>query len=120
MKRRSFYGVFLMCIMLTACTIGIASVAFAAEKTFTCNPIDVGVFPKKRIHVRCEPGDGPIRWFALGVSDAAEANRVLSILSTAFVTKKQLTIWYDPADLSGGSIGCLTSDCRLIRGVRMY
>lgn len=94
--------------------------ARAAEKTFTCNPVDVADFPGKRVHVRCSPGDGAISWFALGVSNEAEASRVLSVAATAFASKKQLTIWYDPADLSGGGLGCNNGDCRLIRGIRMF
>lgn len=122
MKRSPLYSAFRMCLyaILVAATVGVSSAAFAAEKTFTCNPIDVAVFPKKRIHVRCSPGDGSISYFALGVADAGEANRTLSILSTAFAAKKKLTIWYDPNDLTGASIGCQTNDCRLIRGVRMF
>lgn len=97
-----------------------SNIARAAEKTFTCNPVDVADFPGKRIHVRCSPGDGAISWFALGVSNEAEASRVLSIAATAFAAKKQLTIWYDPADLSGGNLGCNNNDCRMIRGIRMF
>ena len=101
---------------------GLAAVhpARAEDKTFTCNPVDVADFPGKRIHVRCSPGDGAIAWFALGVSNEAEANRVLSIAATAFAAKKQLTIWYDPSDLSGGSLGCQNADCRMIHGIRMF
>jgi hypothetical protein len=98
----------------------VTDIARAAEKSFTCNPIDVADFPGKRIHVRCSPGDGAISWFALGTSNEAEASRVLSIAATAFAAKKTLTIWYDPADLSGSSLGCLNSDCRKIRGIRMF
>jgi hypothetical protein len=94
--------------------------ARAEDKTFTCNPIDVADFPGKRIHVRCSPGDGAISWFALGVSNESEANRVLSIAATAFAAKKQLTIWYDASDLSGGSLGCQNADCRMIHGIRMF
>ena len=94
--------------------------AFAATKTFTCTPVDVAVFVKSRVHVQCSPGDGAIKWFALGVGDQNEANRVLSVLSTALAAQKHLTIWYDPNDLSGGAIGCNTGDCRLIQGVRMF
>jgi hypothetical protein len=93
---------------------------FAAEKAFQCTPIEVGTFPGKRIHVRCSPGDGDIKYFALGVSNASEANRTLSILSTAYAAKKRLQVWYDPDDVSGSAIGCKKADCRLIRGVQVY
>jgi len=96
------------------------SMACAAQKTFTCTPVDVAVFVKQRVHVRCGPGDGAIQWFALGVSDQNEANRVLSLVSTAFATQKRLTVWYDPADLSGAAIGCANNDCRMIQGLAMF
>jgi len=127
MKISPLYRAFRVCryAMLVAASVAILSVAstkiaFAAVKTFTCDPIDVAVFTNKRIHVRCSPADGTIAWFALGVTDSGEANRMLSILSTAFTAKKKLTIWYDPADTSGASIGCQTNDCRLIIGVLMF
>jgi hypothetical protein len=96
-----------------------ATTVLAANKFFTCTPVDVAALPK-RIHVKCSPGDGPILWFALGVTDDGDANRMLSILSTAFVAKKKLSILYDPDDLDGAKIGCNTSDCRLIRGAIMF
>lgn len=96
-----------------------ATTVFAANKFFTCTPVDVAALPK-RIHVKCSPGDGPILWFALGVTDDGDANRMLSIISTAFVTKKKLSILYDPDDLDGAKIGCETNSCRLIRGAIMF
>jgi hypothetical protein len=33
----------------------------------------------------------------------------------AHVTGKQLYINYDPSDTSGEAIGCMATDCRLIR-----
>ena len=107
-------------LALLAGGLTVTHIAWAADKTFTCNPVDVADFPGKRVHVQCSPGDGAISFFALGVSNEAEANRVLSIAATAFAAKKQLTIWYDPADLSGGSLGCNNSDCRMIHGIRMF
>jgi len=56
-------------------------------------------------------------YFALNTADAPVAARILSILTTAQVAGRTLGIRYDPADKSGTSIGCLDSDCRLIRAV---
>ncbi|HJU40221.1 MAG TPA: hypothetical protein VJ724_11660 [Tahibacter sp.] len=106
--------------LLAVALLVAAGGASAADKTFTCTPIDVGVFPATRVHVRCSPGDGNIQWFAVRDSDSGDANRVLSLVSTAFVAKKKLTIWYDPADTSGGAWGCQVGDCRVIHGVRMF
>ena len=100
--------------------VALATMAWAAPKVFTCVPIDVSVYVKQRVHVRCGPGDGAIQYFALGVSDQNEANRILSIVSTAFATQKRLNILYDPADLSGAPLGCVNADCRLIQGVAMF
>lgn len=117
---RMFRGAILLAATVGVLSVALTKVAFAAEKVFTCNPVNVGVFLERRIHVRCSPGDGDISFFALGVASAGEANRMLSILSTAFATNKRLTVFYDPDDLTGASIGCRTNDCRLIRGVIMF
>lgn len=92
---------------------------FAAEKRFTCTPADVAVF-QSRLHVKCSPSDGSITFFALGFGNNHHANRILSILSTALAAKRTLSILYDPADLEGVNVGCLKTDCRLIRGVSMF
>ena len=108
-------------------TLGISSVIFtgtalAAPKSLTCNPDDVSVYPNSRIHVHCSPGDNflGVDYFALGVADAAEANRVLSVILSALVGRKQLTIFYDSADHSGASFGCDPSNCRAIQGVSIF
>jgi hypothetical protein len=106
-------------------TLGISSVIFtgtalAAPKSFTCNPDDVSVYPQSRVHVHCSPGDGSIEFFALGVTDAAEANRVLSVILSALVARRQLTIFYDSADTTGASFGCDPSNCRSIQGVSIF
>jgi hypothetical protein len=70
-----------------------------------------------RVHVRCATPVGSIKYFAISTSDQAQAARVLSVINTALVAGRTLTIRHDPADLSGASIGCLTSDCRLIQAI---
>ena len=82
----------------------------------SCTPAQVAVFADApRLHVRCAASVGGILYFALSTSDAAQAARVLSVLTTAQVAGRTLIIRYDPADLSGASIGCQVNDCRLIR-----
>jgi hypothetical protein len=105
---------------LIVCIWTIAFPDLAKAASLTCTPEDGGVFPGKRIHVQCTKGDGDIKWFALGVSNDGDANRMLSILSTAFALQKKLTIWYEPGDTSGSSIGCKANDCRLIEGARIF
>ena len=126
MNRSPLYGAFRIgrYAILVAAVIGVLSaaftnIAFGAQKTFTCNPVDVAVF-SNRIHVRCSPGDGSIQFFALGTSNTGHTNRTLSMLSTAFIAQKKLAILYDPADVSGASIGCQTKDCRLMIGVTVF
>ncbi len=85
-----------------------------ASQTFTnCTPVQVMAFAQ-RIHVRCAAAVGGIRFFALGTANAPNVARVLSILTTAQVAGRDLTILFDASDLSGASIGCQTNDCRLI------
>jgi hypothetical protein len=126
MERSPLLGAFRMgrYVLSVAAVIGVLSAAytkraFAAPKTFTCNPVDVSVFAN-RIHVRCSPGDGSILFFALGTTNTGHTNRTLSMLSTAFIAQKKLAILYDPADVSGANVGCQTKDCRLIIGVTVF
>jgi hypothetical protein len=85
-----------------------------AAQTFTnCTPVQVMAFAQ-RIHVRCAAAVGGIRFFALGTANAPNAARILTILTTAQVAGRDLTILFDASDLSGASIGCQTNDCRLI------
>lgn len=94
-----------------------ASAAPAAAPTWSsCTPIEVMTFPN-RIHIRCATAVSGIIFFAVGTSDAPNAARVLSILTTAQVAGRTLTILYEPNDLSGASIGCQNNNCRLIRAV---
>jgi hypothetical protein len=109
-----------MATVVTALTSILPQIALSAEKPFNCNPKEVAAFPKSRIHVACAPGDGAIVFFALGLSSQDDANRVLSLASTAVALKKTIQIFYDPSDLSGANIGCQTNDCRLIRGIRLF
>ncbi|MGH7601479.1 MAG: hypothetical protein ACREOI_34400 [bacterium] len=81
-----------------------------------CTPVEVMIF-KPRIHVRCAAAVGGIAFFAAPTAEAQHAARILSLLSTAQVAGRTLSIQYDPADQSGTSIGCQTSDCRLIQAV---
>jgi hypothetical protein len=95
--------------------------ARAAPKFFACTPVNVAVFPKSRIHVRCSPGNAATVFFALGVANAADdADRLLSLAGTAIALKKKLEIFYDPADPKGSSFGCLNNDCRVIQGLTMF
>jgi len=85
----------------------------------TCTSEKVAAYAN-RIHVRCSnPAPGGIYFFALGTTHSSHAARVLSILSMAHVTGKQLAILYDPTDTSGSAIGCQVGDCRLIQSAEI-
>ena len=94
-----------------------AQVPSTAEWT-SCVPVQVLV-RTERIHVKCAAAvSGGIVFFAVGPQDAAHAARVLSLLTTAQVAGRTLSILYDPADdQSGTQIGCAPSNCRLILAV---
>lgn len=83
----------------------------------SCVPVEVMVYTtgSRRIHVRCSAAVSGILFHALATSDSSTAARVLSVITTAQVAGRTLTILYDPADTTNGPpIGCASSDCRLI------
>jgi hypothetical protein len=83
---------------------------------FFCTAQEAAIFPGSRIHVLCNPGDGAITFFALSVGNP-DASHVLSLIETAVAARRPLGITYDPDDLSGGAIGCINSNCRLIEAI---
>jgi hypothetical protein len=93
-----------------------AGTANAAETWISCTPVEVVTYPA-RLHVRCAAAVGGISFFAVATQDTAYAARVLSVLTAAQVAGRTLRILYEPADQSGAAVGCLATDCRLIRGV---
>lgn len=96
------------------------SAGAALADTTACTPNQVGVFTN-RIHVRCAASvAGGIWFFALPTTDAAHTNRMLSLLNSALVGGRSLTIDYNPSSTAGTSIGCQSGDCRLINYVMMY
>lgn len=85
-----------------------------------CTPNQVGVFAN-RIHVRCAASTaGGIYFFALPTSDSAYSSRMLSLFTTALAGGRPLYIDYNPSTTAGSSLGCLSSDCRLINWTAMY
>ena len=68
----------------------------AIAQSITCTPVQVADFPGSRIHILCAPGAGNIVYFALGVGDANEANRVLSLAASALVANRKLLIYFNP------------------------
>ena len=104
--------------MAGACAL-MASPAPSLAAVFSCTATGAAVFPGARVHVRCNPANGAIAYFALSVANS-DASRVLSLAATAVAVKRPLQIFYNPNDLSGAAIGCNNNDCRLIQGVEMF
>jgi hypothetical protein len=95
--------------------LGSASPSFATY--FTCKSTEVRVFPE-RIHVRCDKAaSGGIVYFAISTTNSAHAARILSLLTTAHLTARNLVVEYDPNDTSGTAFGCQANDCRRILSV---
>jgi len=102
--------------IVTLTLITLVARAEAAETWISCTPAAIATY-QVRVHVRCTAAVGGISFFAVSTQDAANAARVLSVITAAQVAGRTLSILYDPADLSGAAIGCATNDCRLIRAV---
>jgi hypothetical protein len=91
--------------------------AFAASTFFTCKSVDVSSYPE-RIHVRCDKtASGGIVFFAIPTANSAHAARILSILTTAHIARRNIVVEYDPADNSGQAFGCDPSNCRRLLSV---
>ena len=127
-KRLSRYWTLILIILLIATGVVLAArrlsartahAQVSATAAFVCTPFDVGVFIQ-RVHVRCtvaaNVGGNLVSWWAYPTSDSAGASRFLSLFETAKATGTNITIYYDPADLTGSTFGCGNSDCRRIWG----
>ena len=104
-------------IVFSLALAGIVSAPVLAAQTWAnCRPNQIMVFDN-RVHVECASSIGRIKFFAFPSADQAKVSRVLSVLSTAQVAGRTLSVLYDPADSSGPAFGCLSSDCRPIQGI---
>jgi hypothetical protein len=125
-------------LLLGLISVFMVGTASAAEISIICTPTGVATFAN-RIHVRCAQSFSGIVFFAIGSSEPAgsdrgtraggtepieaaapTAARYLSLATSALITGRNVRIFYDPADLTGAGIGCLTSDCRLLRGLEIF
>jgi len=92
------------------------------RSVMACTPQYTGSFAT-RVHIRCSNpttvGADTVYYWAVPTADRAEAARAMSLFITAIVTATPLYIYYDPADTSGPSIGCQTSDCRVAWGIEL-
>jgi hypothetical protein len=90
--------------------------AQAANTWISWAPVEIMTY-QGRVHVRCAAPVGGVLFFAVSTQDSAFAARILSVIATAQVAGRTLSLLYDPTDLSGAAIGCQTNDCRLIQAV---
>ncbi|MBI5585771.1 MAG: hypothetical protein HY892_18320 [Deltaproteobacteria bacterium] len=102
-------------------TLVLASTAVAQQNLtfFTCTPVEVASFktysspPTQtftgKVWVRCNPPlSANQQFFAVPLTDAAEAARFLSLFNAAFVTGKNLEIGFLPGDTTGLAYNCTT------------
>jgi hypothetical protein len=102
----------------TAGTAATAAATAESSATARCIPAEIAVYTQSpRVHVKCTSPTQGILYFAIGTQDAQNAQRVLTVLTTAITTGRALSIIYDPSDTSGQEIGCLPSNCRMIVAV---
>lgn len=97
--------------------------AWAQEKSAACKPVETAVFAN-RIHVQCEfPVDGKFLFFAAPTLEPKFANRALSVILSAQMSGKVVTVVFDPlmepVDGSGNTFGCLANDCRRLLAISM-
>ncbi len=103
-----------ICALLT---LGSATGSSAASTFYTCKSVNVSSFAE-RIHVRCDKAAaGGIVYFAIATANSAHAARILSVLMTAHLTGRNLSVEYDPNDTSGTAFGCQAHDCRRLLSV---
>lgn len=89
----------------------------------TCNIVQIGV-EANRIHVRCTTapsGYSNIFWFAsaLDSATAAQSNRLLVMMNTAYALGKPMLIGFD-TNAANNPPGCQTNDCRKLLIIDLY
>ena len=98
----------------------------AEEVWHTCPPENATYWAGQRLMVKCEVAyDDGIQWFACPLYTTVkkktkinpEADYVWSAIMTAIAAGNPLAIRFDPEDTSGIDVGCLSSNCRLIKAI---
>jgi hypothetical protein len=91
----------------------------APTVSFICTPIGVAEFTT-RVHVRCNPADGAIAYFAYcSANNSSTAARFLSVFIAAKATGKNIAVYYTASDTSGTACGCSSGDCRVVTGAEI-
>lgn len=110
-------------IAVAACLAAAPEAAQAAGATYSCKP-DLIVSANVRVVAHCATpfsigGTTNIFWFAFPTSDVAGSGRMLSLFEAAYAIGSNVTFYFDTADTSGASYGCLPADCRAIWAATM-
>jgi hypothetical protein len=93
--------------------------ALAQQLWVPCKPVEAAAFPN-RVHMKCAAQvDARFWYFATSTSDPRLAARVLSVIESAQLGDKYLSVLFDPSDQSGTAFGCQANDCRNIVAVIM-
>ena len=115
---------FIPLVFFLILSLGLAAAGSAQQsplQTFNCTPVQVGSyraytgtvpFPGK-VWVQCNPPlSANQKFFAVPLTDAAEAARFLSLFTAAFVAGKTIDIGYITSDTSGSTFNCTaTTEC---------
>src|SRR2546423_3272172 len=95
----------------------ITAASAAAAVWVDCTPANVASFAN-RVHVKCSASfGGGVQYFAVASTDTAYANRFQSLASSALVAGRTVSIFYEPADITGAAWGCQANDCRRALGI---
>ena len=119
--RNGVHKIFVPVVFFLSLILGLAASSSAQQNLtiFSCTPAQVGSFNSYnfgtpitgRVWVQCIPPlpfPGQL-FFAVPLTDAAEAARFLSLFTAAFVAGKTIDIGYNPSDLSGQTFSCTTT-----------
>ena len=100
-----------MLVLVVAC-LSFGALRASAQASFTCNPVNVASF-SSRVHVKCNPGNGAIVFFAVSAANTATAQRFQDLALSALVNNKTLTIQFNQADTTTcPTFGCASVNCR--------
>lgn len=110
---------FIICIV-GLFTFLLSAQCYSAEKWSKCNVVDVTVFDKSRLHIRCSPAVDGYTFFAVPWSNTEFLNQSLSVATAAIAYKKTINVRYNPSDKSTGpTFDCAAGDCRPLMGITL-
>lgn len=119
LEKKIILALLLACLVIPA--LPSLSPAQQNLQFFSCTPVQVATYKTYttqnttypgRVWVQCNPPYSNYHYFAVPLTDAAEAARFLSLFSAAFVTGKIIEIGFLSGDTSGSAFNCTaTTQC---------